>query len=197
MPMEESPARSWGSGPCYPELIAILFVGAAHVGTELAWSPDAATIYNVAVAVAFLGYVVWRLRYGTRGAYRVWGMRLDNLGPALRAHLSFAGVAALGFVAYGLVFDSLHLGIGFWLYGLNDRLPEDVQVEQIPLAFFHLVGRVGFPFLEGDGPPDDDFFDSSLIFRDGHFSERMLSPGVDGEQDLGEVGRGIDSDAAG
>jgi len=98
--MNEPPESGYGSKPCLPELFAVVAA--------------AARVYNVAVAVAFLGYVIWRLA-GTKGAYRVWGMRLDNFGSALRAHLAFAAVAAVGFVAYGLVFDSLNLPLSFWL----------------------------------------------------------------------------------
>ena len=111
--MSETPEQDWGSAPCYPELIAIVTAGAAHVVTELAFGATAARVFNVTVSVLFLGYVIWRLSR-TKGAPRAWGMRLDNLGSASRAHLAFAAVAVVGFMAYGLLFDSLHLPRAFW-----------------------------------------------------------------------------------
>ncbi len=59
--MSETPEQDWGSAPCYPELIAIVTVGAAHVVTELAFGATAARVFNVTVSVLFLGYVIWRL----------------------------------------------------------------------------------------------------------------------------------------
>jgi membrane protease YdiL (CAAX protease family) len=112
--MNDSPSSGWKTPPCYPELALVAAAGAAHVVIELVLSAAVARIYNVTVSVAFLGYVVWRLAR-TPGAARIWGMRLDNLSSALRAHLTFAAVAALGFVGYGLIFDCLHLPLSFWL----------------------------------------------------------------------------------
>jgi hypothetical protein len=102
------------SGPNYLELVAVLAAGAAHVGTELFLSDSIAHLYNGIVAVAFLGYVAWRLAR-TRGAARAWGMRLDNLGRASLAQLVFAAPAGLGILGYGLAFGTLPLPTTFWL----------------------------------------------------------------------------------
>jgi len=112
--MNEAAKTKWGTGPCYPELVAVVAAGAAHVITELAFSATAARIYNLTVSIVFLGYVIWRF-LRTKHASQIWGMRLDNLGSTLRAHLSFAAVASIGFVAYGLIFDCLRLPLSFWL----------------------------------------------------------------------------------
>jgi len=112
--MNEIRPRTWEEGPCLPELIAVVAAGALHVLTELAFSPTAARVYNVTVSVLFLGYVTWRF-VRSKQAHRVWGMRRDNFRRSLAAHLGFAAVATVGFVAWGLYFDSLHLPLSFWL----------------------------------------------------------------------------------
>lgn len=104
----------YADAPCRPELFAVLAAGALHVVTEIALSPAAATSYNVAVSLAFAVYLPWRARRSA-GATRAWGMRLDNLRPALLAHgtLGLAGAAAI--VAYGMAMGGLPLPVTFWM----------------------------------------------------------------------------------
>ena len=110
----EEERHRYGDAPCIPELIAIVGVGALHVVLELAASVTAATIYNSAVCVAVIGYLVWRARRSP-GVLRAWGMRLDNLGRALAAQLAFVAVAALPILAYGYFTGRLPLPGTFWL----------------------------------------------------------------------------------
>jgi membrane protease YdiL (CAAX protease family) len=104
----------YGRGPCYGELVAILLVGLGHILVELGFDGVVATAYNVVVSVAFLGYVIWRIRR-TPGAMRIWGFRTDNLKPAGIAHLKFLAVAIIGLIAFVLVTDSPGLPKTFWL----------------------------------------------------------------------------------
>ncbi len=102
------------SSPSYLELIAILVAGVAHVCIELILNEETASLYNAAVSITFLVYVVWRLAH-TKNAYRVWGMRLDNFGKALKAQLVFAVPAVICILGYGLAYDSLRFPATFWL----------------------------------------------------------------------------------
>jgi membrane protease YdiL (CAAX protease family) len=105
---------AFGRGPCYGELVAILLAGLGHILVELGFDDVVATAYNVVVSVAFLGYVIWRIRR-TPGAMRAWGFRTDNLKPAGIAHLKFLAVAIVGLIAFALLTDSPGLPKTFWL----------------------------------------------------------------------------------
>lgn len=104
----------YSKGPCYPELVAVLLAGLFHVVTELAFSASVARVYNVIVSVAFIGYLVWRVRR-SKDALRAWGMRTDNFWPALGAQLIFCAVGVVGIIVYGVATDSLELPKTFWL----------------------------------------------------------------------------------
>lgn len=104
----------YGSRPCYAELVAILAVGLGHIVLELSFSGTEATIYNVTVSLAFLGYLGWRL-HKTQGVLRIWGFRGDNLWPALRAHLPFLGAGVLALAVFSLLTGAGGLPATFWL----------------------------------------------------------------------------------
>lgn len=104
----------YASGPCYPELAAIVVAGGLHVVVEIVLSEAVAVLYNMAASIGFLAYVAWRLAR-TENAYRFWGMRLDNFWRAVRAQLIFAAVASVCMVGFGLLVDSLRLPTTFWL----------------------------------------------------------------------------------
>ena len=104
----------YGSGPCYGELIAILLVGLVHILVELGFSGFAAGAYNVAVSVAFLAYLGWRIRRSP-GVLRAWGFRTDNLLVASIAQFRFLAVGILALIAFALVTESPGLPRSFWL----------------------------------------------------------------------------------
>jgi hypothetical protein len=110
----EPPASGYGSRPFIGELVAVLAAGAGHVATELALSATAATFYNVGISVAFLGYLVWRVR-STTGVMRYWGFRSDNLREAALAQLPFLVAGVLALAAYGFATGSPGLPNTFWL----------------------------------------------------------------------------------
>ena len=105
---------AYADEPCRGELLAVFVAGALHIVTELAFSAAAATAYNVAVSVAFAGYLLWRARRSP-GALRAWGMRRDNFRPALVAHGALGLGGAVALVAYGLISGELFLPATFWL----------------------------------------------------------------------------------
>lgn len=95
------------------ELLALGFVGLAHVAVEAIWGePTALALTGVAV-LAFAGYVAIRAREA--GAARRWGLRRDNLGSSLKAHLGFAAVAGSGLVALSAVLGRLEVPWTFWV----------------------------------------------------------------------------------
>jgi membrane protease YdiL (CAAX protease family) len=96
------------------ELGAILVAGVAHILTELFQSAQVASLFNVAVSIAFLGYVLLRILL-VENQHRDWGMRMDNFFPALRIQSAFVIPAVIGIVIYGLIFGSLRLPASFWL----------------------------------------------------------------------------------
>lgn len=104
----------YGSRPCYGELAAVLLAGLGHVVLELGHSGTAATVYNVAVSLAFFGYLVWRVR-STPGVLRYWGFRRDNLAPALRAHAPFVVATTAALSVYAALTDYDGLPATFWL----------------------------------------------------------------------------------
>ncbi len=104
----------YGSRPCYGELAAILLVGLGHIIIELGYSRTAATFYNIAVSIAFLGYLIWRTRR-TPGVFRAWGFRTDNLIPAALAQLRFLAVGVVTLIGFALVAESPGLPKTFWL----------------------------------------------------------------------------------
>jgi len=99
------PADGYANRPCYGELVAIVLSGLVHVLVELGFSSLVATGYNVSVSIAFLVYVVWRVRR-TPGVLRVWGFRTDNFAPAARAQLWFVAVGVLTFIAFAVATKS-------------------------------------------------------------------------------------------
>ena len=104
----------YGTRPCYGELIAVVLAGIGHIVIELVFNWEAGSVYNVAVSLSFLGYIIWRIRR-TPGVMRIWGFRADNLAEAFIAQFKFVavGVVALGIFA---VFLSPHgLPVTFWL----------------------------------------------------------------------------------
>ena len=107
-------SNDYGSRPSYGELVAIVFAGAAHVLVELGSSPLVATVYNVAVSLAFVGYVGWRIRR-TPNVLRIWGIRKDNLVPAALAQSGLVAVGVVGLVSYAAVVTSIALPNTFWL----------------------------------------------------------------------------------
>lgn len=104
----------YADGPCYPELVAIVLVGALHVATEILASDYTARLYNAIVSAVFVCYLVWRARR-SKDAVRAWGMRTDNFWPALRAQLVFGAVGAAALLGFGVANGSLVLPKTFWL----------------------------------------------------------------------------------
>ena len=104
----------YATGPCYPELVAVVLAGLFHVVTEIVFSGAVARAYNFVVAGGFFVYLVWRARRSD-GALRAWGMRTDNFGTALRAQLAFGVIGGLGLIGYGVLTDSLRFPPTFWL----------------------------------------------------------------------------------
>lgn len=109
-----SSSNGYGTGPCYPELAAIVLIGTLHVATELGASAAAARIYNVAVSLAMLGYLAWRFMKSENVA-RIWGMRRDNFWSALRAQSIFGAIATVGFLVLGFIVGTLPLPATFWI----------------------------------------------------------------------------------
>ncbi len=114
MTLREPESDGYADGPCYPELIAVVVVGALHVATEIFTSDSNARLYNAVVSVVFLGYLAWRVRR-SKAAFRAWGMRTDNFLPALRAQLVFGAVGAVALLGFGVATGALLLPITFWL----------------------------------------------------------------------------------
>jgi membrane protease YdiL (CAAX protease family) len=107
-------ADGYATRPCYGELGAIFLVGLVHILVEVGFSDLAARAYNAGVSVAFLVYVVWRIRR-TSGVLRIWGLRRDNFFSAVRAQLWFVAVAVLALVAFAVVSKLPALAGTFWL----------------------------------------------------------------------------------
>ena len=84
----------YASRPCYGELFAILLAGLVHILVEVRFSDAFARAYNAGVSIAFVVYLVWRIRR-TPGVLRIWGFRRDNFWPALRAQAWFVAVGVL------------------------------------------------------------------------------------------------------
>ena len=102
------------SQPCYGELIAIIVAGGLHIATEATVSTTSARIFNLAVAIAFLIYIIWRAS-SARHILRIWGMQLTNFWPALKLQLVF-GLPAMAFlVAYGNYSNLFPPPKTFWL----------------------------------------------------------------------------------
>ena len=104
----------YGSRPCYGELVAIVLVGLVHILVEIGFSERLATACNVAVSIAFLGYLLWRIRR-TIGVLRTWGLRRDNFWSAGLAQLRFMVVGVLAVIAVAAATKSLSLPVTFWL----------------------------------------------------------------------------------
>lgn len=106
-PSTSDESASYADGPCVPELVAVLLAGTAHILTELLLSEPIAFGVSAVLSVAFLGYLVWRVRR-TPHVLRLWGMRRDNFAPALIAHLAFVALGAVVLLGYGFAIDSLN-----------------------------------------------------------------------------------------
>jgi len=104
----------YGSGPCYWELVSIIAAGAIHVTAELLFSEAVSRVCNVVISLAFVGYVVWRVRTSP-GVLRTWGMRTDNLAPAVVAHLGFAAFGALALFGLAGTTGSVEVPTSFWV----------------------------------------------------------------------------------
>ena len=100
--------------PCYPELAAIILVGALHVATEIITSDATARLYNAIISVVFLCYLVWRARR-SKDAVKAWGMRTDNFWQALREQLTFGAVGVAALLGFGIGTGTLPLPGTFWL----------------------------------------------------------------------------------
>jgi membrane protease YdiL (CAAX protease family) len=105
--------EKYGTRPCYGELVAIMLAGLLHIVVELGQSGVAATVYNVAVSIAFLGYLIWRIRREP-GVLRVWGIRSDNLIAAALAQLRFFAVAVVALIIFAVVTEAPGLPSTFW-----------------------------------------------------------------------------------
>ena len=112
--MRDPDSDGYLDGPCYPELIAVVVVGALHVATEILTSDSIARLYNAVVSFVFLGYLAWRVRR-SKSAFKAWGMRTDNFWPALRAQLVFGAVGAVALLSFGVATGALVLPLTFWL----------------------------------------------------------------------------------
>jgi len=110
----QAQVAEYGTRPCYGELAAILLVGLLHIVVELVYSAGAAIAYNIAVSIAFLAYLIWRIRR-TPGVVRAWGFRTDNVKAATVAQLHFVAVGILALIAYAFVTKSPGLPRTFWL----------------------------------------------------------------------------------
>ena len=100
--------------PNYGELAAIILAGLVHILTEALSTESIALLFSSVVSIAFVAYLMFRaIREPT--ILGVWGMRLDNFWPALRAQTTFVAVAALGLVGIGVISGSLALPETFWL----------------------------------------------------------------------------------
>ena len=104
----------YGRGPNYPELVAIVLIGAGHILTELSFSATAAVVYNVAVSVGFLGYLFWRF-VTVPEVSRRWGFRTDNIGAALKIHMPFVAAAIAGLAVFAVATAYDGLPVTFWL----------------------------------------------------------------------------------
>jgi membrane protease YdiL (CAAX protease family) len=104
----------YASRPCFGELVAIILAGLGHVLAEIRFSESIAQLYNVGISIAFVVYLIWRIRR-TTGVLRVWGMRRDNFWPALRVQLTFGAVGVLVLISFGAATESLALPGTFWM----------------------------------------------------------------------------------
>ena len=103
----------YGDQPFYGELIAIVLIGLGHVIIEVAFTLQAAKFYNVAVSIAAITYIVWRVRRSPNALY-VWGFRTDNFGPAIRSQLPFLALSIVGLIIFGVFTGSAGLPKTFW-----------------------------------------------------------------------------------
>ena len=103
----------YGDQPCYGELIAIVLIGLGHVIIEVAFTLEAAKFYNVAVSIAAISYVIWRVRRSPN-APRIWGFRTDNIAPATRSQLPFLAISIVGLIVFAVVTGSSGLPKTFW-----------------------------------------------------------------------------------
>lgn len=100
--------------PCDAEIVAVGLAGLGHIALEIAVSESIALLYSAAACIGFIGYLIWRAAR-TADILRIWGIRGDNLGSALRAQLAFAGVGAITLVGLGSLSGPITLPSTFWL----------------------------------------------------------------------------------
>lgn len=112
--VSETSRQAYLDEPAFGELLAIVGAGALHVIAELVLSESVALTLSAAAVAAYLSYIVWRARV-TPGALRLWGLRRDNLLPAVRAQLAFVGVGGIALAALGSMLGRLAVPQTFWL----------------------------------------------------------------------------------
>lgn len=105
---EESPRAR------YPELAAVLVLGAAHVVIEVTLDLRFSRVFNAAALTICLVYLGWRLST-SQDVLHVWGIRADNFWSALRAQLLFVGPATAVLLVVGLLRGNAPVPPTFWL----------------------------------------------------------------------------------
>jgi hypothetical protein len=100
--------------PSRGELIAVVLAGGLHVGAELLFSEPPALWLSAGLSVAFLSYLLWRVRHTPR-MLRAWGMRGDNFRRALGPHLAFAALGSATTLGLGAAMGTLSFPPTFWV----------------------------------------------------------------------------------
>jgi hypothetical protein len=103
--------------PRWPELLAVIALGAAHVVVELTFSLDASRIFNSIAFAAGLAYLVWRASTTQALLYR-WGFRVSNFWTAFCSHLPFFACATVALLIWGGISGRLPLPGTFWVAAL-------------------------------------------------------------------------------
>jgi len=148
------------------EIVAIVLAGVLHVATEVFVSAVAARIFNVAVVVGFVVYLVWRART-IPGTVRGWGMRRDNFVKALGLQARWAIPAAALVYAFGVRAGNTPLPLTFWLTAALYPLWGVAQ----QFALQNLIGRN----LSGWIPrPIPLALVSAMLFSAAHFPDLPL-----------------------
>jgi len=99
----------------YLELLGIILIGTFHVLTEvISGSLVISRIYNAAAAILLIGYLIARIMR-TPTVLHEWGLRLNNLWPAVRAQLPFVTVAALAMCAWAWSQGVRSIPPTFWI----------------------------------------------------------------------------------
>lgn len=104
----------YSNNPCYWELVSIIAAGVIHVTAEIVFSETTSRFCNAVISLAFVGYVVWRVRTSP-GILRTWGMRADNFAPAIVAHLGFAAIGAFALFGLAVTTGPVEIPASFWV----------------------------------------------------------------------------------